>query len=553
MKFSLLFLTIILAGQIWGQGRKEDGLVSEPAYRSGHKVEKWTTISEEEWRGKKREEHKHLEKTLKDESFEEFIKRIQQEFESFLDSINNEYADFLGKVWKPIHPGETAQILKYREKRPKTEESNCDDKIIEGEVIQIKTDYYIQPKPPKEIIENKETNTYNTFIFYGTPMKVRWGDAESFRFDSISNQNLAKAYKRFSDNTYKNLLFDCLSLRKEYDLCDWAYYKMLQAMTEQIWGKGTNEAVFLQGLLLGQSGYEIRFAKDSLEHHLFILCKLKEHINGYKNYKTDNGRIYYIMEKGVMADNLFFCPHPYKGEKEMSLKISILPKLKVQQSDKRIIHNRQRHFTISAQINKNLVAFFKDYPFPIFKKDITDNEWKPLWEYYANAPASDEMSKYVYESLREQLTGNEIQNVNTILSWVCPYDVTRIKEPPLNGRIGIPFIHDNQNSNHNQQNSTQDQPLFPDETLMRPGGDCEDHAILFSRLVRDLLELDVVLLWYNNHLAAAVHFNSNVSGVKVADDEGKLYCVCEPSIYDGQVGLIATKHNKETPIIIKVN
>ena len=51
-----------------------------------------------------------------------------------------------------------------------------------------------------------------------------------------------------------------------------------------------------------------------------------------------------------------------------------------------------------------------------------------------------------------------------------------------------------------------DRAFFPDETLHYPYRDCEDGAILFTRLVRDLLGLPSALVYYPGHLAAAVAF-----------------------------------------------
>ena len=63
-----------------------------------------------------------------------------------------------------------------------------------------------------------------------------------------------------------------------------------------------------------------------------------------------------------------------------------------------------------------------------------------------------------------------------------------------------------------------DRSFFADECLYYPYCDCEDRSILFSRLVRDLLGLDVVLIYYPGHLATAVKFSSEVSGDYITYD-----------------------------------
>ena len=68
------------------------------------------------------------------------------------------------------------------------------------------------------------------------------------------------------------------------------------------------------------------------------------------------------------------------------------------------------------------------------------------------------------------------------------------------------------------------------ETLYYPYSDCEDRAILFSHLIRLLTNRDVVLLYYPNHLATAVHFTRDMPGDYVMVD-GKKYLVCDPTGY----------------------
>ena len=459
-----------------------------------------------------------------------------------------EMIEELEKEWVPISPGDIHQLRKDKENRPGIEkDADLDDIVVKGEVVHFKEEEHSQPVPLFDIQENDETSSYRTFHFYGTPLRARWDDMGEFRFGDISNKSISKGYKQFSAIKYKNLLYDCLKIRKVKNLCDWAYYKMLQALTETIFGKGTNEATFLHGWLLEQSGYEIRFAKDNQDRHLHILCKTNVDVMGYKNYKTDGDNRYYIFEQNIQTDDLVFCPYAYGGEKEMSLMISVLPELETNLQDECIVYDSKRQIRIPLRINKNLTDFFKDYPIPIMKKNLTDIYWKPLWIYYANAPTSKEISDQVYKLLKKELKGDPIKDVNTILGWVCPYDMTEAKNIPAEGKIGIPYIHDNENIGH-------DQPFFPDETLKGPGGDCEDHAILFARLVRDLLNLDVVLLWYEEHLAAGVHIDTDIKGKKVNNEEdGKLYYVCDPSCRHAKVGLVTTSLKKATPVIFKLN
>ena len=80
-----------------------------------------------------------------------------------------------------------------------------------------------------------------------------------------------------------------------------------------------------------------------------------------------------------------------------------------------------------------------------------------------------------------------------------------------------------------------DRPFFADETIYYPYSDCEDRAILYSRLVRDLMGLDVVLLYYPGHLATAVHFKTDIPGDYLLVN-GIRYLVCDPTFIGANIG-----------------
>ena len=93
---------------------------------------------------------------------------------------------------------------------------------------------------------------------------------------------------------------------------------------------------------------------------------------------------------------------------------------------------------------------------------------------------------------------------------------------------------------------------FCEENFYYPANDCEDRALLFSYLVRMFVGVDVVLLEYADHVAAAVCFPKDA---KVKGDyylyKNNQYVVCDPTYKGAKVGQIANKYKKQSPRIIK--
>lgn len=81
-----------------------------------------------------------------------------------------------------------------------------------------------------------------------------------------------------------------------------------------------------------------------------------------------------------------------------------------------------------------------------------------------------------------------------------------------------------------------DRTFFPEETLYYPYSDCEDRAILFTRLVRDILGLECLLVYYPGHLASAVCFNEETNGDHIILN-GKKYTICDPTYINAPVGI----------------
>lgn len=413
------------------------------------------------------------------------------------------------------------QERQLAEQKKKQQEKQS--KPIEAVVVPVVLTVPPQPKPVNPIVENKVSMATSDFDFYGTPMKVRWGNAEKFKLNGTSKKDISDAFLELTDKGYTNLVHDCLELRKEYKLCDWAYYKMLQNIAEKACGKGTNEAVFLQGVLLNQSGYQIRFALED-NSKLHVMSRM----DGFpydRGYLVADGKLFFLMD-GCKAKNLTVCDAAYPGEQMMSLGVPELPELKKNLSDNRTVISRFVNVKADMQMNKNLMDFYTDYPTSYDGKDMMTR-----WAYYANTPVASEVRDKVYPQLKEQI-GNapKLMAANMLLNWV---------------QMGLTYAYDEKVWGY-------DRAFFAEESLFYPFCDCEDRSILFSHLIRDLLDLDVVLVYYPGHLYTAVCFNEDVTGDYIMVN-GRKFTVADPTYYNANVGKTMSKmdNSKAKVILLK--
>ena len=94
-----------------------------------------------------------------------------------------------------------------------------------------------------------------------------------------------------------------------------------------------------------------------------------------------------------------------------------------------------------------------------------------------------------------------------------------------------------------------DRAFFAEESLYYPYCDCEDRSILYSRLVRDLLGLNVILVFYPGHLATAVEFNTPVEGDYILLN-GKHFTACDPTYIGAPPGATMPDMDNQTAKVI---
>lgn len=504
-------------------------------------------------------------------SFEEYKKQAraeyssfksarQAEFDAFRKQVNAEYAEFMKKQWtlveeqpaeKPIEekkikpqvfveePQPQPQPEPQPQPQPQTEPEvqtqpkqdtiktepqeekrealqpadslNTPKLTFQPKVIAIQPVVTVIPIPtptPEPIApvvpeEQKPSKTV-AVSFYGTMVSIGFPEPDPFSITTLNENALADAWNQLSDEKYDVTVSNMLDARKNLKLCDWGYLELVKAITEKHYGKN-NTAVYMQVYLLTQSGYRVRMAFSKKQSRLFLLVASQYDIFNMTYYRCDGQKFYAIDGK---ADDMHICPAAVKNEKSLSLQIAQEQKLDKESTPKRSL-NSKKGLSTTVSVNKNAINFFNDYPRAYLNGDPTT-----CWAAYANTPLDKSVKNTLYPQLKAKLEGlSEKEAVGQILNWVQTAFEYEYDDKVWGG----------------------DRVFFALETLYYPYCDCEDRAILFSRLVRDLVGAKVALLYYPGHLAAAVQFKDQVNGDYILY-QNKKYVVCDPTYIGAPVG-----------------
>ncbi len=468
--------------------------------------------------------------------YEKFKNMAVTAYNDFRDECNSKYCEFLELAWESFNASPMVKKPVEEEVPPVIYEEEVEEEIQEEvqeeiqepvrEDIPVIFDEVIpvpepepQPQPVAPIVPEPVIfdSKRVSFAFFNSDLNVRIPDM-GIKLASLRGKDLSKAWETLSGSDYDPMLADCLEIRSSMALCDWAYLSMIRAFTSEYLGKGTDEATLLTAFIYSQSGYKMRLAKA--EGRLCMLFASKHIIYNRSYYVIDGDNFYPLDYEG---DKLDACNFSFDNEKGMSLYITNEQLFADSRSSGRVLTSQKRPTSVNVSVNENLLAFYETYP-----SSEADNNVVTRWAMYANTPLAASVKEQLYPALREFLKDkNTYEATGVLLDFVQTAFTYEYDDKVWGG----------------------DRAFFAEESLYYPYCDCEDRSILFSRLVRDLLGLKVVLVYYPGHLATAVNIDNSMRGDHI-DLNGDRYLICDPTYVGAPIGMTMPNMNNSTAKVI---
>lgn len=457
--------------------------------------------------------------------YEKFSKHAKAEYEDYRAQSNAEYVKFLERAWKeykvlPSIPRPKDEVVPPTiMPRQDKNKKQAKEILIENVVSPILS--LPQPKPISPIYENDKVEEKNfSFSYMGTTCEVRLPKDLNIRMSGCESCMIATIWKQLATNAMDNTIRDFLALRLKMQLCDWAYLNLIDTFAKAFCGHG-NEAVIMAAFIYSQSGYKMRLGRDC--EKLYLLYGSKHGIYE-KGYIVIEGINYYPLDDKV--ERMEISDFSFPQEQSMSLYIENAQKFTIRPSAIRKLASEQYHdVAIDSQVNLNLIQFYNTYP----SSEVNGN-FMTCWKMYADTPMDESVSQMLYPDIKNKIEGlSDVQAVNQILNWV---------------QTAFQYEYDDKVWGH-------DRAFFAEETLYYPYCDCEDRAILFTRLVRDLLGLKCILVYYPGHLASAVCLKQQVNGDYISLD-GDVYTICDPTYIGAPVGITMPEMDNRSAKVIKL-
>ena len=352
------------------------------------------------------------------------------------------------------------------------------------------------------------------YLVMNSPGLMTDGDVD------LSGESIARFWMALDDDDAAPVSFkaDVLSSFKEarstQELSDWSLYQLVISFSER-WWKDRSEQAVVQTFMLNNLGIDARLAR--IDEALVLLLPARQKIYGLRFIKMEDD-VYYIMcDDGI--SKLFTYPIAYSGDLA-GLDMALSSRDLVFRSEKATTVEKPLPtlgLTLSLPLRKSRCMFYWDYPLV----DIG---------LYAGETVDKELADALVKQFQPLRKFDEAMAVNLLLHSI---------------QKDFQYATD-------QDQFGFEKPYFVAENFVYPCNDCEDRSILFAFLVRNVFNLDVVLLDYPEHLATAVCFsNKELKGAYVTH-EGKRYLVCDPTYVGADIGMVMPMYKETAAKVVKI-
>lgn len=281
----------------------------------------------------------------------------------------------------------------------------------------------------------------------------------------------------------------------------------------ELYGNNNLSSTLFTWAILAQSGYKARAGYT--DHNIYLLIPSQNvlystsflNIGGLKYYVIGaaNGESIYTYKKDFPDANSIF---DFRLTNSLYLGNSA--------STKKIDFNYQGAiYPIELSYNANMIDFYKDYPQSeigiyfdaavsgIFKESVNDN-FRPIVEGMAITDAADLLLRFVQTSFE-------------------------YKTDPR--QFGYEKF------------------FFAEEALYYPFCDCEDRSVLYSYLLRELLDIEVIGLDFPGHIATAIQIDEELPGDYLLYNNKK-YIIADPTYINASLGRSMPDYKGQTAGII---
>lgn len=441
------------------------------------------------------------------DSYGSFRKTVLEDYAKYLQGVWEEYKQFRGikrdKVPKPVtvpkaevKPQDITPVQSVPEAKPTVQPAPTDN-----------------PIPVKPIAPSTLPNM--SFHFYG--MEVSSVLCHAQMVDGFEHQTLAKAWDAYQqDMVMKDVVRSLQSLAMAYGLNDWFTFELVRSYTEATCKNPASKTV-LQHFLLVNMGYDVRLA--SCGNQLLLLVPFNQQVYE-RSYLVIDGKKYYTFYNAstnkLQNTGVYTCRLPNEAGKGRNMDLTIRGRiLEIKTGIAHGFSMSDGKISVKGTVDAGTMEAIRRYP----QMDIP---------FYAMSTIDLNFHQSLLAQVKDQIQGcSEKDAVDRILHFV---------------QYAFDYATDGEQHGY-------EKPYFIEENFYYPKNDCEDRAILFAFLVRNLLGLDVHLVQYPGHECTAVNFSTSQMNGDGYMYKGKAFYICDPTFIGASIGQCMPNYRNVKPTV----
>ncbi len=332
-------------------------------------------------------------------------------------------------------------------------------------------------------------------------------------------QSITAIRKQLEEAGTMDIIKQIKEIKKRKDLCDWFTYQLVRQASNLIIPKSVDYLGYTttKWYLMNQLGFNTSLALSK---------------NGILLYIQSNDMVYNMPSKLIDgAQYICLNYHDYNYTTENIIDQTIIRELRNESkpfsfSISKLPASNPQHY-----IEKELAFEYgnKEEKIKIHLDSTIRNYFinYPVTEYHNqfNIPLSTETKHSLIRELKKRTEG-------------------------MNKKRGVEYImYFTRNAFSYEKDSDyfgREKRLSPEETLLYNKSDCEDRSALFYALVKEIYQLPMIVLEYQDHITVAVKFDKPFG--KTIEYNNELFTICEPTPQnvDLKIGQINSKYKKET-------
>jgi hypothetical protein len=427
-----------------------------------------------------------------EQSFNEWQKKEEKAFTDYQTKIDREFVKMLKESWGNFEAEDA--LVPYQQPKPSKIPTLQIKPNIEEIIKPPNQPIYIAPIPsipPKQSVSSQKKIKFN---FFSIDMEIVYNKNLKFSINTISDSHIAEFWNHVSSNNYMPLINDIKEYQNLYQLDDWTTYLLVQEISKNI-NHEENSQNLLSWFILIKLGIN---AKVGITHNNITLLVHSQELLYSIKYFTINTKRYYNLNRKNFS-NLTIYKGGMNGVYAMNIanKTSKIP-FRVKNRELKFSY-QHKEYILNMKYNQNLLKLYRTYP---------------QMEYYKYLKISNISRQNIKKELSQIISNmSEIQAINFLLRLT---------------QNGFEYKTDNDNFGY-------EKVMFFEETLGYSYSDCEDRAIFFSMLIKELLGLDILFIKYPNHLATAIRVKSNIGGDSVIYNNRRYY-IADPTYNNANIG-----------------